>query len=964
MLKNTLPRETQFFSSLSGRLKASPAPRGTSQDISSRPPNVHASRQAPMRSPSTNANQDLADPFRRGLTAGSPPGVNARTRRSGLRALLGLALSALLWGGCSSSDPTVDPNSQQQGCDADADCPAATPFCNAGACFECRGNLDCTANEQCAAGACGDGPPCGAGCGEGVCNAQADQCVECLGSDDCDGKAVCRDQHCMPRCDSSADCDIGVCDTLVGACVACLGPSDCPSGQYCQDQRCEPQACAPNESRCEGNAVRHCNATGSAWAAPIACGENQTCVEESGHAYCDVQRCTPGEVSCDQERVVKCSNDGLKLEVAEDCPASGEACEAGACVPVTCTPGETFCLGNEFRSCRLDGSSSDLIQSCTSDQHCDDSASCLLNVCSPGESTCVGNTLHVCESDGSAYDGGTPCGANAECVSGVCETHACTPDAYFCDGGNVQRCSPDGLSWNLADYCEPGGSCVDGDAACHPSPHYFCTPNEWECAGTLRRKCNATGNGYTDQVYCPSGQECVGADCRPVVCSPNHMFCKDGNSYQCNTDGSEYVIRRVCAENEYCSTNWGDCRSDVCTANTTSCSGNYQRTCNAEGSAYANVYCPGTGQICLNDQCQTVACTPLSSRCADALDAEVCRSDGSGWDPSACGDGRHCSQGKCVFDSCAKGEVQCNGTSIATCKADGSGFESGGVDCAAAGQTCVFGECRDMACTPGSLFCQAEDIYQCDPTGRVAQIVTTCDFPGAHCEDGQSVCVPNVCAPGEPSCDGDRATTCNANGSGYAPSGVVCPVTCAGGSCATSLFSEDFEGAFASWSQTNNDVMASQGATGADSSAHSLVLTRTGAATGEALGATFPTAKPSSISWWARVGASSTDYSSIQFIGQAGTNPLIRHGFFAIGSGVRHQWGGLDGSSSYLADTWYHFELRNIDWTTWRFDYFVDGTLRATNVHMDRSDYGISSITLDCGPGQTTCAFDQIELTP
>ncbi|MEZ4229514.1 MAG: hypothetical protein R3B89_10130 [Polyangiaceae bacterium] len=915
-----------------------------------------------MRSPSTDAGQDLADPFRHGLTPASPPGVNARSRRRTVRAWVGLALTALLWSGCSSSDPTAEPK-PQQACEVDTDCPAAMPFCNTGACLECRGSLDCAADQQCTEGACVAGPPCGAGCASGVCDPTTERCVECLSSDDCEAGEVCRDQHCVEHCESTADCGgIGVCDTLVGSCVACLGPSDCPSGQYCQAERCEPQVCTPSASQCEGNAVRHCNGTGSVWVDPIACGEKQTCVEEAGHAYCDVQRCTPGEVSCEQERVVKCSDDGLKLEVAEDCVANGQACDAAACVPVTCTPGETFCLGEEFRSCRLDGASSDPIQSCSSNQHCDDAGGCLLNVCTPGESTCVGNTLHVCDSDGSGYDGGTPCGSAAECVNGVCETHACSPDAYFCDGGNVQRCSVDGLTWNLADYCEPGGSCVDGETTCQPPPYQYCQPDAWYCYVNYRRKCNSAGTSYVQSEYCGAGEACVGTECVPVICTPGERFCKDGNVYACSADGSASILQDLCAPEEYCRNGDYSCYPDTCTPGSVSCSGNYLRTCNAEGSGSTSVSCAATGEICLQDHCETVVCTPLSKRCLDYEHTETCRADGSGWDAAPCDGDEHCSSGTCNLDNCEKGQVGCQGTKRATCKADGTGWEPGGVDCAASGQTCVAGECRDRLCEPSTIYCEYGDIYQCDYTGRAGFFVDTCSG-SYHCEDGSYYCVENECDPGRPACDGTRATNCSPNGL-FEAGGTVCGQYCAGGACVNEFFSEDFDTSLTGWSSVNADVQASlDGTTATESSAQSLLLTRTGSMSGTAISVEFPEERPQAISWWAMVDRTGSDASTIRFYSDQQTEPTVTHGFFAAAMGIRRNYGSMATSDNYLADRWYHFELRNIDWSTRWFDFYVDGVLRS-QLRLEPVGYGVSRISLECGSAVASCRFDQIEFTP
>ncbi|MEZ4370951.1 MAG: hypothetical protein R3B07_08995 [Polyangiaceae bacterium] len=535
-------------------------------------------------------------------------------------------------------------------------------------------------------------------------------------------------------------------------------------------------------------------------------------------------------------------------------------------------------------------------------------------------------------------------------------------DAYFCDGGNVQRCALNGLTWNLADYCKPGESCVDGEPNCRPPTTQYCVPNEWSCYSNLLRKCNATGTGFSQTQSCGSGYVCTNAMCVPVVCSPGTTYC-DGNAARaCSADGQSSVLLDVCSPDENCS--FGSCRAKTCTPGHTVCNGNYQVTCSADGGGYnSQTYCPSSGKVCLDGYCQTVFCTPLQRLCADSSTAQVCRADGSAWDSEPCGNGRHCISGKCVDNPCTAGAVGCSGNVVSTCKADGTGWQPSGPDCAATGQTCIVGECRDLVCTPGTAFCQEGDVYDC-PNGNGARLYNRCD-KDLHCKDGYYGvdCYFDVCPQGMATCDGNRATTCKSDGSGYEPGGTTCAQYCVAGACSTSYFQEAFDTTLAQWTSTNPDVQASLvNVTTAESSALSLLLTRTGTTTGAALETSFAEHRPSAISWWAQVGTASTDAATIRFDDTAST-ALVTQGFFANGSGLKNGT-TLSGAAPYLADTWYHLELRNIDWLDRTFDYYVDGSLRATQIRMPSGKYGIGSISLDCSGTQTTCRFDQIEFTP
>ncbi len=63
--------------------------------------------------------------------------------------------------------------------------------------------------------------------------------------------------------------------------------------------------------------------------------------------------------------------------------------------------------------------------------------------------------------------------------------------------------------------------------------------------------------------------------------------------------------------------------------------------------------------------------------------------------------------------------------------------------------------------------------------------------------------------------------------------------------------------------------------------------------------------------------------------------------FFASDNGRFYINGDVGGNQSFVydANTWYHVELRNIDWTAKAFDYYVNGTLIQASVPMRNPDY-------------------------
>jgi Cys-rich repeat protein len=185
-------------------------------------------------------------------------------------------------------------------CAASADCPAATPHCDAGMCGKCT---PATAAQDCASrsgtpkcdpsGACvaclvsGDCPAATPHCGDGRCGKCTEEtqaqdctasvpscrtdtgvCVECLLAGDCAGEGhhICQDNKCVKRgCTTSPQCGLekprcfeGFCTTCTaataeddcgnrtgttkcaptGACVECTADGDCGQGRVCKTNKC------------------------------------------------------------------------------------------------------------------------------------------------------------------------------------------------------------------------------------------------------------------------------------------------------------------------------------------------------------------------------------------------------------------------------------------------------------------------------------------------------------------------------------------------------------------------------------------------------------------------------------------------------------------------------------------------------------------------------------------------------
>jgi hypothetical protein len=75
-------------------------------------------------------------------------------------------------------------------------------------------------------------------------------------------------------------------------------------------------------------------------------------------------------------------------------------------------------------------------------------------------------------------------------------------------------------------------------------------------------------------------------------------------------------------------------------------------------------------------------------------------------------------------------------------------------------------------------------VRKCAGNGLSSTEVTTC-ASNEYCDAASATCKTGICAPGEPACDGTRATTCNASGSDYEAGGKTCSATetCTSGVC-------------------------------------------------------------------------------------------------------------------------------------------------------------------------------------
>jgi hypothetical protein len=388
-------------------------------------------------------------------------------------------------------------------------------------------------------------------------------------------------------------------------------------------------------------------------------------------------------------------------------------------------------------------------------------------------------------------------------------------------------------------------------------------------------------------------------------------------------------------------------------------------TCNADGSGYlaGGVDCATSGQICAAGACTDLLCAP-STRYCDLGTVRQCSADGlSSTLYATCTATQYCdgATATCLAQVCSPNQPWCNGNVATTCNDDGSGYlTTGGTDCSTVSRVCVAGGCQDLVCVPNSRYCDSGTVRQCSTDGSSSTLYQTCSA-AQYCDTATATCQNRVCTPNQPTCRGDSVTMCNADGSGYVGAETPCgTLTCVNGVCQSSLFFESFEdGDYVGWLDAGGTYTRSvTNATAAAGTTFSLVQTSSGTASHQTgLYHTFTNIQPTHIGWW--VMATQTSVPSGYFILTSGsTSSYWGYVYFNGSSMIRLS--GVTETASYTANTWYHMEYRNINWTTRTFDFYVNDAPIYTNqpfysttlTYIDRLDlYNF---------GATTAYWDEI----
>lgn len=295
-----------------------------------------------------------------------------------------------------------------------------------------------------------------------------------------------------------------------------------------------------------------------------------------------------------------------------------------------------------------------------------------------------------------------------------------------------------------------------------------------------------------EDADCGEAQECINGKCVPFIPCHSSKDCPEGVCWlemgkcvdclgpeDCSEDMVCYQTRCVplCDSDK-------DCKAEgkVCDKELSIC---------VECITHAD--CPATSfcldKVCTPDVCEagTQSCDGnIPSQCSEVGDALI--------HLEPCGETQTCKVEEgvalCIDQVCQPGSQYCDEYGHAVlCSEDGLSFLSD-EDCGAQGEVCLEGVCVPQVCIPDERVC-TEDLLSllvCDETGA---FWTLQECPeGTYCKEGAglvpSMCVPQICTPGEKVCLGSYAGVCNESGSGLHGGGINCAeqdLLCVAGEC-------------------------------------------------------------------------------------------------------------------------------------------------------------------------------------
>lgn len=293
----------------------------------------------------------------------------------------------------------------------------------------------------------------------------------------------------------------------------------------------------------------------------------------------------------------------------------------------------------------------------------------------------------------------------------------CDVGARKCDAiGSMSECNKDRSAWTST-ACDPASACEDGQCRT-----IICQAGALSCDGNTVKTCSDRGVSFTHSSPCAANTACVGGKCAPMQCSPGAVQCIGSTVSTCKANGQGWEVTATCTATEACDptgsdTNTPACSQMICPPNVVACKDGRVHSCDESGLH-----------------------NPVSDNCE--------------------ANGMACKDAKCIPAVCQAASVSCDGEVKATCKHDGLGWTKQACpqDFACAPDASEGAKCLPKLCQKGGeIFCNGNDVAQCDSTATALTVLQTCDDKHM-CKQGKCVAMLIVCGDGL--CDAGESVMC------------------------------------------------------------------------------------------------------------------------------------------------------------------------------------------------------------
>ena len=372
--------------------------------------------------------------------------------------------------------------------------------CGGGVCMACTAGKSCLANTDCTSALCTGGRCPAAGCSDGAKNGSETD-VDCGG--------MCAPCANGKVCIIAADCTSGVCTGGKCATPSCMdgvangGESDVDCGGATMCLRCAATLKCTAKTDCASGVCTN------------GVCQTATCSDT-------VKNGSESDVDCGGSKCAGCPTGGACM-AGGDC-ASGVCASSGKCAAPTCSDG----VANGSETDIDCGGSS--CGPCANGKMCKVIGDCQSGVCTNGTCaapSCTDKVKNGVETDvdcgGAASMGcsrcgiGQMCGANSDCVSGLCNTSGVCA-AVSCTDGMKNGNETDVDCGGTCPGCANGGMCkVAMDCKNGVCSNGVCT----DCFDRAKNGSETDVDcGGPSCPQCPQGSACaMASDCRSGVCS-------------------------------------------------------------------------------------------------------------------------------------------------------------------------------------------------------------------------------------------------------------------------------------------------------------------------------------------------------------------------------------------------------------------------------------------------------------